>query len=207
MVEDAAYYWYPNQMQYINTNEAPVHQYAVSAGGYISGLTIDCNQPIYTTHSSPVNYHTPPHVPVYPEIHETFSPISPLTPLSTSSLSPPPSENCIAPSVCSRTSENVCPYKGCGSTGKFKRRTDLVRHIRTQHEAEKHKTNCKHAWCGRTGDNGFSRLDHYREHLREVHREEIPYKTRRGSNSRSSTKSKNRSKVNATSAPRQIFST
>jgi hypothetical protein len=72
-----------------------------------------------------------------------------------------------------------CKYPGCTSTGQFKRHTDLRRHIKTQHEADQHREDCPHKWCGRVGAHGFTRRDHMREHLREVHRMEIPYRSPR----------------------------
>lgn len=57
--------------------------------------------------------------------------------------------------------------------GVFTRAADLDRHYTTVHR-QGGLIDCRHVWCGRTGDRGFSRRDHYREHLREVHREDIP---------------------------------
>ena len=67
-----------------------------------------------------------------------------------------------------------CTYEGCDSTGKFKRYTDLKRHIDTVHAADPNRIDCHHKWCGRVREYGFTRKDHYREHLREMHGERIP---------------------------------
>ena len=158
---------------------------------------------------------------------QSFSPPSPATPLSASfspqpefdpymsssskyvSVSPTPSPNQwdVANNL-NRSNDNICPYSDCTSKGKFKRRTDLNRHIRTQHEAENHMMDCKHGWCGRTGSNGFSREDHLREHRREVHREAIPFKTTKrsseGGASSSSSSRKEPKRKYTTSEPRAI---
>ena len=71
-----------------------------------------------------------------------------------------------------------CLSEGCGS--EFGRVTDLKRHYNSVHVTS--RIDCPHNWCGRTGAHGFSRKDHFNEHLREVHKQDIP----KASNRRSS---------------------
>ena len=75
----------------------------------------------------------------------------------------------------------VCLYPGCRSTMRLKRRADLERHMKSQHEAARHQRWCEYPDCKRSKDGGgkpFStvRADHYTEHLRNVHHENIPKK-------------------------------
>ncbi|MCJ1445775.1 MAG: hypothetical protein MMC23_006280 [Stictis urceolatum] len=81
----------------------------------------------------------------------------------------------------------TCTYPGCKSTGKFKRVTDYQRHMKTVHYPE--RFDCKYAkggFCGREGTHGFTRQDHYNDHLRDVHRIDIPKASGKGSGSKSS---------------------
>jgi hypothetical protein len=59
----------------------------------------------------------------------------------------------------------------------FTRATDLNRHMQTVHFPP--RVDCKYKGCGRVGENGFCRTDHLNEHLREVHKEDIPMSRRR----------------------------
>ena len=65
-----------------------------------------------------------------------------------------------------------CSIPGCSKD--FTRQTDLKRHFKTQHDAPNKRIDCDFKWCGRTGEHGFTRKDHLAEHLREVHRQNIP---------------------------------
>ncbi|KAG5966101.1 hypothetical protein E4U57_003008 [Claviceps arundinis] len=66
-----------------------------------------------------------------------------------------------------------CLYPGCNSKP-FKRRADLDRHYKHRHAAEDQKAsfNCDYPHCNRR-ENSFHRLDHFRDHLREFHKENI----------------------------------
>ncbi|KAG6105044.1 hypothetical protein E4U14_005361 [Claviceps sp. LM454 group G7] len=66
-----------------------------------------------------------------------------------------------------------CLYPGCNSKP-FKRRADLDRHYKHRHAAEDLKAsfNCDYPHCNRR-KNSFHRLDHFRDHLREFHKENI----------------------------------
>ena len=73
----------------------------------------------------------------------------------------------------------ICLYEECD--GEFSRLHDLKRHVATHHPEEARWIDCKGKGCGRTGKpqpgkekGGFSRLDHYLEHLRKVHKKDIP---------------------------------
>lgn len=73
-----------------------------------------------------------------------------------------------------------CVVPGCPSETCFTRKTDLHRHVKSVHDRV--KFDCEYPWCGRIGENGFVRKDHYLEHLREMHRKDIPKVNRRRSN-------------------------
>lgn len=73
----------------------------------------------------------------------------------------------------------ICLFEDCN--GEFSRLHDLKRHVATHHPEEARWIDCKGKGCGRTGKpqpgkekGGFSRLDHYLEHLRKVHKKDIP---------------------------------
>ena len=85
-----------------------------------------------------------------------------------------------------------CLSEGCESD--FGRVTDLKRHYNSVHVAS--RIDCPHKWCGRTGAYGFSRKDHFNEHLREVHKQDIP----KASNRRNSSEKRPVSADDATDA-------
>lgn len=66
-----------------------------------------------------------------------------------------------------------CLYPGC-TAKPFKRRADLDRHYKHRHasDAQKVSFNCDYPRCSRRRD-PFHRLDHFRDHLREFHKEDI----------------------------------
>ena len=56
-----------------------------------------------------------------------------------------------------------------------KRQYDLDRHQKTHFPSQPgEKFDCPGRGCGRTGEHGFDRKDHLREHLRKVHAKDIP---------------------------------
>lgn len=64
-----------------------------------------------------------------------------------------------------------CSHPGCTST--FRRKADLDRHYKMRHtEQGMPKHICDYKGCLRTTA-GFNRLDHFRDHLREYHREDL----------------------------------
>ncbi|KAG6041785.1 hypothetical protein E4U41_001997 [Claviceps citrina] len=73
-----------------------------------------------------------------------------------------------------------CLYPGCDAKP-FRRRADLDRHYKHRHatDAQKISFNCDYPRCSRRRD-PFHRLDHFRDHLREFHKEDIE---KRGSGS------------------------
>lgn len=79
-----------------------------------------------------------------------------------------------------------CEFEGCRdpTTGKrrsLSRRADLRRHVLSMHGGP--TIDCEYKKCIRKGDDGFCREDHYREHLRGYHCQELPPRktTRRNS--------------------------
>lgn len=61
-----------------------------------------------------------------------------------------------------------------------KRQYDLDRHQKTHFPSSRpgRKFDCTGRGCRRTGENGFARKDHLREHLRKVHAKDIPEQNR-----------------------------
>lgn len=55
----------------------------------------------------------------------------------------------------------------------FSRAADLERHQNQVHHGGKHKFPCDYKWCSRHTE-PFSRQDHYRDHLRTAHFEDLP---------------------------------
>lgn len=67
----------------------------------------------------------------------------------------------------------VCLFPGC-DTKPFKRRADLDRHYKHKHAPASQKESyfCDYPRCARRRD-PFHRRDHFRDHLREFHKEDI----------------------------------
>ncbi|PHH81067.1 hypothetical protein CDD80_3349 [Ophiocordyceps camponoti-rufipedis] len=65
-----------------------------------------------------------------------------------------------------------CLHPGCDA--QFKRRADLQRHYRHRHtpDSVKESFSCDYPRCSRYRD-PFYRLDHFRDHLRDFHKEDI----------------------------------
>lgn len=83
-----------------------------------------------------------------------------------------------------RTSGGVesfqCLADGCGIT--CKRIADLIRHHKTRHDVNLQKLSCPKPRCVRVGENGFSRDDKLKEHLRGYHKDtSVPKRERKGS--------------------------
>ena len=77
--------------------------------------------------------------------------------------------NCVSEIVLSR-SPFTCNYPDCLSAASgsgFTRHADLDRHMKSVHSST--LVDCPFKWCGRTGQKGFSRQDHLREHLARMH--------------------------------------
>ncbi|KAK3702266.1 hypothetical protein LTR37_014977 [Vermiconidia calcicola] len=75
----------------------------------------------------------------------------------------------------------LCLYDNCIGVG-FARKADLERHVFIQHNRETHKyVDCEFPGCHRRGDYGFTRRDKMVEHLREVHKVDVPKKQGGGS--------------------------
>lgn len=64
-----------------------------------------------------------------------------------------------------RRPRHPCPFSACPST--IGRKHDLKRHMASFHSSP--TINCSVNACERVNDAGFSRLDHYRTHLKKVH--------------------------------------
>ncbi|PON28153.1 hypothetical protein TGAM01_v202647 [Trichoderma gamsii] len=66
-----------------------------------------------------------------------------------------------------------CLHPGCDAKP-FKRRADLDRHYKHKHApaSQKEAYHCDYARCGRRRD-PFHRRDHFRDHLRDFHKEDI----------------------------------
>jgi len=77
----------------------------------------------------------------------------------------------------SNNSKKLVPCPECGRL--FKRPVDAKRHVNTVHYPS--KFDCQFENCYRQGAYGFNRRDHYREHLREIHKVENFSKKRKQS--------------------------
>ncbi|KAK3115650.1 hypothetical protein LTR53_004803 [Teratosphaeriaceae sp. CCFEE 6253] len=76
-----------------------------------------------------------------------------------------------------------CLYPQCVNS-LFSRHADLLRHMQVVHNPETlERVDCQVPQCKRTGSYGFSRKDKMVDHMREVHKVEIPKRpsTRRAS--------------------------
>lgn len=73
----------------------------------------------------------------------------------------------------------MCLVAGCKASA-FKRNADLDRHYKHKHRSEDQKDTyyCDYRKCPRK-DSAFHRKDHFRDHLREFHQEDI---SKRGRN-------------------------
>ena len=84
-----------------------------------------------------------------------------------------------------KDTQHTCLYAYCGKT--FTRAYDLDRHMKIHFPGSVIKLDCPKAaegsFCGRMGENGFTRRDHMQEHLRKVHVMDIP-KSARGTRHR-----------------------
>ena len=69
---------------------------------------------------------------------------------------------------------HTCHLDECSNDPKpFSRAADLDRHQKLVHLGGENKFPCDYRWCPRHGD-PFSRQDHYRDHLRTAHFEDLP---------------------------------
>ncbi|RMZ89974.1 hypothetical protein DV736_g2807, partial [Chaetothyriales sp. CBS 134916] len=90
-------------------------------------------------------------------------------------------------STSSVAKKHYCQHQDCldakGQPTKcFSRPADVQRHLKSQHQPP--SIDCPKPRCGRKGENGFTRDDHCKEHLRQYHRDAIPKRntgSRRGS--------------------------
>ena len=77
-----------------------------------------------------------------------------------------------ASSIASRSTLVECQYPGCPR--QFARAYDLDRHIKVHFPSSTTKLDCPYgaevgSFCKRVGERGFTRKDHFYEHLRNVH--------------------------------------
>ncbi|TKA63954.1 hypothetical protein B0A55_09506 [Friedmanniomyces simplex] len=73
------------------------------------------------------------------------------------------------------TGQYVCLYAQCANARNFARYADLQRHVQVVHNPETlQRVDCEYPGCHRKGEHGFSRKDKMVDHMREVHKAEIP---------------------------------
>ncbi|KAG9255745.1 uncharacterized protein F5Z01DRAFT_673040 [Emericellopsis atlantica] len=85
----------------------------------------------------------------------------------------PPSPPSLSRQRALSSSTNIpCPHCPRQTPKAFKRRADLSRHITHMHSVPTQNYPCDYSRCSRRQD-PFHRRDHYRDHLREFHREDI----------------------------------
>ncbi|KAK1762961.1 hypothetical protein QBC33DRAFT_255118 [Phialemonium atrogriseum] len=78
-----------------------------------------------------------------------------------------------AAAAASQAGKFPCLFANCPSKA-FGRAADLDRHLKMVHFKETHRgTPCDYRRCGRRRQ-PFHRLDHFRDHLREFHKEDLP---------------------------------
>jgi hypothetical protein len=67
-----------------------------------------------------------------------------------------------------------CQFPGCQLKKPFNRAADLERHYRNVHasESQRERYQCDYSKCDRAAD-PFTRKDHYRDHLRDYHKEDL----------------------------------
>jgi hypothetical protein len=67
-----------------------------------------------------------------------------------------------------------CRFPGCLTQKRFNRSADLDRHYRNVHASEDQREHfeCDYPKCDRARD-PFTRKDHYRDHLRDYHKEDL----------------------------------
>jgi len=70
------------------------------------------------------------------------------------------------------SSRFLCMWPGCESS--FSRSADLSRHYNSVHLRPTSMVDCPKHRCTRKGTNGFPRLDHLKEHLRQYHGDSLP---------------------------------
>ncbi|KAK4540405.1 hypothetical protein LTR36_009262 [Oleoguttula mirabilis] len=70
----------------------------------------------------------------------------------------------------------LCLYPQCASAGTgFARYADLQRHVAIVHGRQNLQlVDCSHPGCHRRGEYGFTRKDKMVDHLRDVHKSDIP---------------------------------
>lgn len=70
---------------------------------------------------------------------------------------------------------HYCLIKGCATSNGFKRKADLQRHYDQIHPPKENKKQfyCDYQRCERHSK-PFGRIDHFRDHYREFHREDLP---------------------------------
>jgi hypothetical protein len=73
---------------------------------------------------------------------------------------------------------HMCLVQGCESKTLFKRKADLQRHYQHRHTPNEHKKQhlCDYKKCVRAAE-PFHRVDHFRDHYRDFHNEDLTRKT------------------------------
>ena len=87
-----------------------------------------------------------------------------------------------------------CPEPNCVFKADIYNGWDgFMRHTRSKHCKKIPEFSCPLAWCNRRGDKGFTRKDKLTNHLRSVHKRDIPKDPRRIRAAKPSTSSANKS--------------
>ncbi|KAF7521068.1 hypothetical protein G7054_g12567 [Neopestalotiopsis clavispora] len=121
----------------------------------------------------PVNYQ-------YPQ--SMSLPMSMSTPRTTATMVPMQAQ-VMMPEVEVPNTSHMCTVPGCESKTSFKRKADLMRHFEQIHQAadQKKQFYCDYSKCDRSQD-PFGRIDHFRQHYRDFHGEDLPRKSGESSN-------------------------
>ena len=131
------------------------------------------SQPSSSSSSRQDDYSSPYYESSTPSSFYSASNSHPITQYDELPLPPPPSSSEPPRQPNSKDAPSYpCLYPGCQTSVKFKRCADLEWHIQTVHFPIRYE--CPFKWCGRVGENAFTRKDHLRDHEREVHMMEVP---------------------------------
>ncbi|KAI4237458.1 MAG: hypothetical protein LQ349_001848 [Xanthoria aureola] len=130
----------------------------------------------YGYNSSQLGYLAPSHGHGHGQYYPTAHPTSSNNTPAQQSKSPSTSTS----TRTSKPTQGICLYPGCPR--QFARAYDLERHMKVHFPDPTGRLDCPYAgegsFCKRVGERGFTRKDHWSEHLRNVHMVDLPKSAR-----------------------------